>query len=139
VYKSLGLILVVLAVAIAVVPMFSDCQSQGRSITLANGSSVPMKCHWTGVAELATGVPLLMVGGMMVAARRKESYAMLSVVGIVLGAMVISLPTALIGVCSMPTMTCVTIEKPALIGMGALVVAGGLVGMIMSRRIKDNQ
>jgi hypothetical protein len=137
-FKVFGIVLVVVAVAIAVVPIFTDCQSNGRSITLANGSSIPMKCHWTGVAEIATGIPILAVGGMMVASRRKESLRYLSVLGVVLGGLTVALPTKLIGVCSTPTMTCVTMEKPSLVSLGAVVVAGSLVGIIMSLRKKDN-
>ena len=51
--KVIGGLLIALALLVAIVPMFTDCASQGRSLTLANGREIPMKCHWTGLAELA--------------------------------------------------------------------------------------
>jgi hypothetical protein len=55
--KFLGITLIVIALAIAIIPAFTDCQSQGRSLALANGGTTAMKCHWTAQAEIASGVP----------------------------------------------------------------------------------
>jgi len=49
--------LVALALGTAIVPQFTDCASQGKAITLANGKTVEMKCHWTARAEIAVGRP----------------------------------------------------------------------------------
>jgi len=136
-YRVFGVTLVVLAIALAVVPMFTDCQSQGGQITLANGKQIPMKCHWAGIAEIGVAVPLALVGGMMTMNRRKNNLRNLSVLGIALGALAIAFPTSLIGVCQTPTMICVTTMKPTLITLGA--VAGGisLLGLVLSRRLSD--
>ncbi|OGO37825.1 MAG: hypothetical protein A2147_03955 [Chloroflexi bacterium RBG_16_57_8] len=131
-FKIFGVALVVVAVALAVVPMFTDCQSQGKSLTTSGGKTVPMKCHWTGVAELATAMPLAVVGGMMVVSRRKQSLQYLSVLGVVLGGVAVALPNKLIGVCATPTMLCHTTMSPALTAMGAATVAIGIVGLIMA-------
>jgi len=37
--------ILVLAIVIGVVPQFTDCQSQGRAIALANGKTVPIMSH----------------------------------------------------------------------------------------------
>ena len=133
-FKYFGVFLVVLAVGLAVLPRFTDCQSQGKAIALANGKTVPMKCHWTGVAELATALPLAAVGVMMVTTKRRGNLTNLSVMGVVLGAVAIALPTKLIGVCAMPTMLCHSVMSPGLTAGGALAAATGVVGIVMARK-----
>ncbi|MEN8614425.1 DUF4418 family protein [Dehalogenimonas sp. THU2] len=133
-YKVLGIGLVALAAFAAVFPMFSDCQSQGLAITLANGKTIAMKCHWSGIAEIAAAAPLAVVGVMMTLNRRKTTLMQLSGLGVVLGAVIIALPTFLIGVCQNPTMTCVTLERPGLITAGSLVIAASLVGLVLAAR-----
>jgi hypothetical protein len=134
--KFLGITLVVLAIVMAVLPGFTDCQSQGKAITLANGSTVPMKCHWTGVAEIATGVPLLAVGGIMTFSRRKGNLMILGTLGIVLGIFAVMLPNNLIGVCQ-TSMLCHTVMQPALTVLGSLAIAGSLGAVVISRKSKD--
>jgi len=132
--KVIAVIMVVLALVIGIVPRFTDCQSQGKAIVLANGKQVPMKCHWTGQGEIALAVPLVALGAVMAFSRRKESKRALSVMGIVLGVFVIALPTSLIGVCSMPDMLCNSLMKPALIFSGGLVAVAGAVGLVLAGR-----
>jgi hypothetical protein len=130
--------IVVLAVLIAVVPMFTDCASAGRMLTLADGREIPMKCHWTGRAELGLGLPLLAVGLTMVFSRRKESFRNLGIVGTTLGLVAILLPTTLIGVCGNPDMPCNSIMRPALTLMGVLLVGISLVVVVLNwRREQD--
>jgi hypothetical protein len=136
-FKLFGVVLVVMAVGLAVVPMFTDCQSQGKSISLANGKTVAMKCHWSGVAEIGIAFPLFAVATIMTFSRRKGNLRNLSILGVVLGAMAITFPAGLIGVCSSPTMTCVTAMKPSLLGMGGLAVGISMVGLILSRKQED--
>jgi hypothetical protein len=130
--KLAATMIVILAIAIAVVPMFTDCESAGRMLTLADGRQISMKCHWTGRAELALGLPLLAVGLMMGVSRRKESRRILGIAGTTLGVVAILLPTTIIGVCMNPDMPCVSTMKPALILMGALVIGISLVTVAVS-------
>jgi hypothetical protein len=132
--KVAAVVLVILAVLIAVVPIFTDCVSAGRMLTLADGRQIPMKCHWTGRAELGLGLPLLAVGLLLGFSKRKESGRNLGLVGITLGVVAILLPTTLIGVCGNPDMPCNSIMKPALILMGILVVGVSLVVVIRNWR-----
>lgn len=132
--RFLGIALVVLAVAIATVPAFTDCQSQGKSLTTSTGKSIPMKCHWTGIAEIGIAVPMLGIGVMAAASRRKENLRNMGIMGLILGAFVIAMPAGLIGVCQTPTMICHTVMKPALIGLGSLAIVGSIGMMAFSRK-----
>ncbi|HSJ53696.1 MAG TPA: DUF4418 family protein [Anaerolineae bacterium] len=125
--KVAAFAMMILAVLIGVVPMFTDCESAGRMLTLEDGRQVSMKCHWTARAELGLALPLLAVGAMMPFSKNKGSRRILGIAGAALGIVTILLPTELIGVCMSPEMPCVSTMKPALLLMGALVTAIGLV------------
>lgn len=126
----IGIALIVFALAVAIIPQVSTCEYNGKFMTLASGMTAPMKCSWSAKAEIAAGVPLLAVGVMMITSRRKESLKNLSVMGAILGAFVMAIPTSLIGVCS-SQMPCNLIMKPSLIGLGALATAASL-GMLIT-------
>jgi hypothetical protein len=132
VHKFFGIALAALAIAIAVVPAFTDCQSQGKSLTTSAGKSVPMKCHWTGIAEIGVAAPLLVVGGMMATNRRRDNIRNFGIMGIVLGALAIAFPAKLIGVCQTPTMLCHTMMSPTLITLGSIAIVGS-IGAIVFR------
>jgi hypothetical protein len=136
--KVLGITLIVLALAIAILPSFADCASQGNVLTLASGKEIPMKCHWTAKAEIAVGIPLLAAGAMMVTTRRKSNLLILGIMGCVLGVVAIMLTTnSLIGVCTTPTMVCRTLMKPTLTILGSLAIAASVGIIVLSRKAKD--
>lgn len=135
--KVLAVSLAVLALLISVVPQFTDCQSQGRAITLADGRQIPMKCHWTAQAELGVGTSIFVLGAMLFFSRRKETRIALGILGMVLGAFVILLPTALVGVCISAEMLCNSVMKPALILTGGLVIVISLVSTIVTGLQKE--
>ena len=132
--RLFGIALVVIALAIGIVPAFTDCQSQGKSLTTSTGKAVPMKCHWTGIAEIGVAAPLVVVGAMMTANRRRDNLRNFGIMGVVLGALAIAFPTGLIGVCQTPTMLCHTVMRPALITLGSIAVVGSLGAVVLSRR-----
>ena len=134
--KLFGITILVMALIIAIVPQFTTCESQGKAITLANGTTVPMKCKWTAQAELGTSVPLFAVGALMTTSRRKESRLSLSLLGIILGVIVMLIPTYLIGVCQ-TLMVCHTIMKPVLLTAGGVVTGASLAGLWISRRAEQ--
>jgi hypothetical protein len=131
--KIIGVIVVALALVVAIVPRFTDCQSQGGAITLPNGKTIPMKCHWTGRAEMATAGPVAAVGVLLATSRRKRTIRTLAAIGLVLGLSVILLPATLIGVCASDQMICNMIMRPTLIFAGILVIAASAVALLAAR------
>jgi hypothetical protein len=130
--KIIGAVLIVLSLVVAIVPMFTDCQSQGRAIVLENGKTIPMKCHWSGLAELVVAVPLFVLGVMDIINRNLLVFRYLSIMGMVLGIFIILIPTNLIGVCISPEMLCSSVMRPILILAGILVVVANLAGVWIS-------
>ncbi len=131
--RFLGIALIVFAIGMATIPQFTTCQSQGKSIQLQNGKTVPMKCYWSGQAELGTAAPIVAIGALMIANRRKENLRYLGIMGVVLGALAIAIPTNLIGTCS-SSMLCHTVMKPSLVSLGSLAIVASGVGIVMSFR-----
>lgn len=131
--KTTGILIIVLALAIAIVPILTDCLANGRTLTTADGRSVPMKCHWTAIAEIGLAVPLLLIGFFNFTSKRKETLRSLNLIGLALGVLVVLFPTVLIGVCANAAMPCNMIEKPTLILSGILVVGASLVTLVNSR------
>jgi len=130
--KVAAFAIMVLAVLIGVVPLFTDCESAGRMLTLEDGRQVSMKCHWTARAELGLALPLFAVGAMLPFSKNRGSRRILGIAGAALGIVTVLLPTELIGVCMNPDMPCLSTMKPALLLMGVLVVAIGLVTVAFS-------
>jgi hypothetical protein len=135
--KVAAVVIIVLAVVVGVVPQFTDCQSHGRSIGLADGRSLSMKCHWTAKAEIALAVPLLLCGVSLLVSRRKESWRQQAVLTIALGLFVVLLPTVLIGVCAKPDMVCCALMKPTLTLAGILVATLGALCFLLAGRQKE--
>ena len=134
--RTLGMIILVSALVTAILPQFTTCESQGRAITLDNGTIVAMKCKWTARAELAPAVPLMAAGAMMMIFRRRETLRALSILAVILGIFVLLIPTVLIGVCQ-TLMVCHTIMKPVLLTAGGFMTAAGLLALGLSLRIRE--
>jgi hypothetical protein len=133
----LGIALIILAIAIATVPHFNTCEYHGKFITMMNGATTPMKCSWSAQAEVVVGAGLLTVGILMLASHKKETISFLSIIGIVLGAAVILVPTRVIGVCA-SLMPCHTFMQPFLAAMGSLTIALCITGLVVSLTSKDS-
>ena len=135
--KLLGILIIVLAIAIIIIPQFNNCAYAGKSLNLTSGKTVPMKCLWTARGEIVAGIPLVAIGVLMLVSRRKESLRNLSILGIILGILVTLLPTRIIGVCQ-SGMNCNIVMRPAMLALGAVVAAASLVSLILSLRGKEN-
>ena len=134
--KVIAVILVILALVIGIVPQFTDCQSQGKAIVVSPTKSVPMKCHWTAIAEIAVAVPLGAIGALLFVSKRKETKLVLSVLAAVLGMLALLMPTVLIGVCS-SGMLCEIVMSPLLVLCGILVMVASAIALLLTIRQKE--
>jgi hypothetical protein len=130
--KVLGILFVLMALTIGLVPQFTNCAVQGRAIQLPDGRSMPMKCHWTANATPVVAVPLLAAGIMLIFSRGKEARRGLLLLGTILGVSAILLPTLLIGVCANNEMVCKLAMAPTLIFSGIVSAIAGLFGLFLA-------
>ena len=135
--KILGITIIVLGLAIATVPQFTDCASQGHFMTVM-GKQTPMTCHWAARGEIAVGAPLAVIGGVMSFSRRRNGFLALGMLGVVAGGFSMFLPHYIIDTCPGPTMACNTLMRPSLTALGSLTVIGSVVGMVLSKK-ESNQ
>ena len=96
-----------------------------------------MKCHWSAIAEIAVGIPLLASGVMLLVTKQKSVKLSMGVMGIVLGAMAALIPAYLIGVCGLATMICRMVMLPAILLASGLVVLAGVTVVILAAPRKD--
>jgi hypothetical protein len=135
--KLSAILIILLAILIAILPLYFNCQHDGKMLTLENGKQIPMKCYWTGRVSAAMGIILLVVGIFLGVSKQPETLRVLNILGIVLGVSIILMPTWIIGVCQHPGASCNLVMKPALIFMGSLVVVINLVGLVDSLPKKE--
>lgn len=129
----LGAVMIVLALVLAIAPVFTDCESQGKTLATADGRSVSMKCHWTGVAEIAAAIPLGIAGVYALRGRRKETTRFAAIVGAASGLMAILLPTVLIGTCMNDMMVCNVQMRPILLASGILAMVASIALFFTAR------
>jgi hypothetical protein len=137
-FKYFGIALVCLAIALAFIPRMTDCQSQGDYATLANGTSISMRCHWTATAQTAVAIPTALVGLAIAIPRRKNYLWVPSLMGVALGIMPILLATALIGTCSDPTHICNTLMKPLTFVLGGFISMTSAASFFFAYRSRNN-
>ena len=131
--KVVGVLMIVLALVLAIVPGFTDCESQGKVLTTAQGKAVSMKCHWTGRAEIAAAIPLGLAGVFALVSRRRETKRFAAIVGAASGILAILFATTLIGTCASATMYCNLAMKPVILAAGILAIAVSAVLFVLAR------
>lgn len=129
----LGVVMIFLALVLAIAPAFTDCESQGKVLTTAEGKTVSMKCHWSGVGEIAAAVPLGLAGLYALLGRRKETTRFAAIVGAASGLMAILLPTVLIGTCMNDMMVCNVQMRPILLASGILAIVASIALFVTAR------
>ena len=131
--KFLGVAMVLLALVLVVAPVFTDCESHGKMVKTADGRSISMKCHWTGIAEVAAAVPLGLAGLYGLRGGRRETTRFAATVGFASAAVAILLPTVLIGTCMNATMICNLLMRPILLAAGILAMVSSIALFIVAR------
>jgi hypothetical protein len=132
--KIIAAVFILCAVAVAVVPQYTNCAVGAKAGGLAVENISTMKCHWTAMAEPAVGIPLLLVGVLLLFSANRETRRALSIVGLALGGFAVLLPAWLIGVCDSDMMLCKIAMKPALIYAGTITIAAGIAGAVLAGR-----
>ena len=102
----------------------------GKMLELANGNTVPMKCHWAGQAAIAVAVIILVTALMALMA--KKEYKGLMVVNAAAGVILFLVFTSLIGVCANEEMRC-NITKLWGIGAAAITFATSLLNLLSGK------
>ncbi|MDW7674412.1 MAG: DUF4418 family protein [Bacillota bacterium] len=125
-WRLIGVIGILIGIIIMLTP-FKLAPVCSGTLELASGMFVPMKCNWTGHAEVIIGA-IVAVNGLLIffAARQNPRYLglMLGVLGIA----AIAIPSNLgIGVCMNPEMSCHT-TKSVITMWGGLLIFLGIAG-----------
>ena len=166
--KVLAVLIIVLGLVIIIVPQFTNCEygkdqpttlnmrtSDAHAVEYASmgemesgtdnpmaSAAVPyrmMKCLWSARAEIITGVPLIVLGALLLFARRKENIRTIGILTSVMGVLTILIPTSFIGTCMNSAMVCNTQMKPTLLIAGGITVALGIAVLVLgeTRRPTD--
>ncbi len=137
--KVPAVLIVVLAIGIGVASLIFNCQAEGRSLALANGKTAPMKCYWSAMAEIGMMIPLVAAGAMLAFSKRKETRRVLTITTGILSAVVMLLPTVMIGVCPNADMDCNKVMLPTTLFAGVLALALSIGVLVMSERRAEAQ
>lgn len=130
-----GLINAGLGLLIVLTPFFLPvCQGL---LQLANGKTVPMRCHWTAQAEMILGALIIVAGAFQVFAKNPESRRSLSFQTAFMGLAVVLTPLFIIPTCVDPDMACNIGTKPALLILGGITFISGLYGAYTLRNKQD--
>lgn len=158
--KVLAVLIIIMGLVIIIVPQFTNCEyGADRPATLNMRTSdahageyastggmesgvddpmasaaVPyrmMKCLWSARAEIIAGVPLVVLGALLLFARRKETIRVIGIVTALMGVLTILIPTSFIGTCLNSAMVCNTQMKPTLLISGGITVALGIAVLVL--------
>jgi drug/metabolite transporter (DMT)-like permease len=132
--NGIGALLVILGIVIILTPwvIFPVCEHYGSYMMTSSGMQVPMACGWTARAESGIGALIVVAGGLLIARSTPETRQATGVFTIALGALVILIPTVLIGMCKTAEHPCRVLTLPALEILGIIVILVG--GYLVMKR-----
>ena len=166
--KVLAVLIIILGLAIIIVPQFTNCEygkdhpdvlnmqtsdahvteyasmgeMEGGTVDTMESGAVPyraMKCLWSARAEIIAGVPIIVLGALLLFARRKETVRVIGILTAVMGVLNILIPTSFIGTCMNPDMVCNTEMKPTLLIAGGITVALGIAVVVLGEMRRPAQ
>ena len=125
--NGLGALLVLLGIVIILTPwiIFPVCEHYGSYLTTTSGAQLPMPCGWTARAESGIGALIVVAGALLIARSTPETRQAVGVFSIALGALVVLIPTVLIGMCKVAEHPCRVLTLPALEILGIIVILVG--------------
>ncbi len=128
----LSSLLIILGILVIFGPiyLFPVCQYKGMMIEVKKGGFAPMKCTYTARAEIILGILTIVIALMLMIARESESRRLLNILFLILGVLVILVPTWIIGICMSPTMPCRYGTLPFLELMGGLIIGVTLFNLV---------
>lgn len=135
--KFLAVLLLVLGVLIAVTPryIFPVCEYKGLRIMTQGGGYTPMRCFYTGRAELGLGLLTVLLSIFLLLSTQRETQIYLSLSLALVFSLSLLIPSWLIGICQSPTMSCRVGTWPALLLEGGF----GLVFSLLSLGLAWNR
>ena len=134
-----GIIILVLGVLLALIPqvLLPVCD---KTLELANGNTVPMACHWTGLFATAAGILIALTGLLAAAFRRAQTSVVLGIQSAALACITMLISTVIIGVCKSATMPCHMGTQPAILVICILIIllSALLIGSGIKNRRKED-
>jgi drug/metabolite transporter (DMT)-like permease len=125
--NGIGALLVLLGIVIILTPwiIFPVCEQYGIYVITQAGTKLPMTCGWTARAESGIGALIMIAGGLLIARSTPETRQTVGVFSVALGALVVLIPTVLIGMCKVADHPCRVLTLPALEILGIIVILVG--------------
>ena len=126
-FAALGLL-----IAIGPQTIFKPCA--GLLELLPGNRFVPMKCHWSGIAEIGIGGVIAILGLLLLFFSQAQIRFGMSLAQAALGITAVLIPTRLIGTCAAPTMRCNILMRPMLLAAGCLVITVSAVNVLLLKK-----
>ena len=124
-----GISIGVLGLLILLIPVciFPTCS---KVMEIVGGGTEPMKCFWSGRAEIGIGLLILCGGVLMTFLKSAPVRLGISMMTALAGILGILVPSVLIGGCEMNMMTCRMTTFPAVTVISGLAVAAAAANIL---------
>ncbi len=133
--RAMGVVFMIFGGVVILVPriVFPVCGLDGSPFLL----KLPGHhgCHPTLTAETILGVIAIITGMIPLILPQKKTLFFSSIMIIALAALVILFPSAITGLCKMPTMPCRLGTLPGIVTTGIIMCCAGGAGIFISRKM----